>query len=101
MKVLFTNLSKKFYQQPKSRTVEQKRLLLALPDLGIISLQTRNKLQKALEVLQTRNCLLMSNKTFQFCYKDSIPKELISGVVYKFECALCNESDYSESIKTF
>ena len=65
MKVLFTNLSKKFYQQPKSRTVEQKRLLLALPDLGMISLQTRNKLQKALEVLQTRNCLLMSNKTFQ------------------------------------
>ena len=31
-------------------TVEKKRLLLVLPYLGIISLQTRNKLQQALKV---------------------------------------------------
>ena len=28
-----------------------------------------------------------------------IPKDLISGVVYKFQCCLCNESCYGESIR--
>ena len=27
-----------------------------------------------------------------FQFKDRIPKDLICGVVYKFQCALCNES---------
>ena len=78
MKVLFTNLSKTFYQQPNSQTGEQKRLLLDLPDLGIIYLQTRNKLQKALKVLQTRNYLMMSNKTFPILSvtKTRYPKNL-------------------------
>ena len=31
-----------------------------------------------------------------FRYKDPIPKDLISGVVYKFHCGLCNESYYGE-----
>ena len=34
-----------------------------------------------------------------FRYKDPIPKDLISGVVYKFQCGLCNESYYGESIR--
>ena len=41
-------------------TVEKKRLLLVLPYLGLISLQTRTKLQQTLKgcfkLLQTRNC---------------------------------------------
>ena len=31
-----------------------------------------------------------------FRFKDHIPKELTSGVVYKFQCGLCNESYYGE-----
>ena len=34
-----------------------------------------------------------------FRYKDPIPKDLISGVVYKFQCGLCNEFYYGESIR--
>ena len=34
-----------------------------------------------------------------FCYKDPIPKELISDVIYKFQCGLCNESYYGESMR--
>ena len=34
-----------------------------------------------------------------FRYKDPIPKDFISGVVYKLQCGLCNESYYSESIR--
>ena len=34
-----------------------------------------------------------------FGFKDRIPKELTSGVVYKFSCGLCNESYYGECIR--
>ena len=32
-------------------------------------------------------------------YKDLIPKDRISGVVYKFQCGLSNDSYYGESIR--
>ena len=42
----------------------------------------------------------MSKKAFNsFRYKDPIPKNLITGVVYKSQCCLCNESYYGESIR--
>ena len=31
-----------------------------------------------------------------FHFKDRIPKELTSGVVYKFQCGLCNKSYYGK-----
>ena len=34
-----------------------------------------------------------------FRFKDRIPKELTSGVVYKIQCELCNESYYGECVK--
>ena len=70
-------------------TVEKKHLLLALPYLGIISLQTRTKLQQALKGVL--NCCKLeivfkcqTRLSNSFHYKDPIPKDLISGVVYKF-----------------
>ena len=33
-----------------------------------------------------------------FRFKGPIPKDLISRVVYKFQCGLCNGSYYGESI---
>ena len=42
----------------------------------------------------------MSNQAFQFFpIKDSIPEDLISGVVYKFQCGLSNEFYYGENIR--
>ena len=42
----------------------------------------------------------MSSKAFNsFRYQDPIPKDLISGVVFKFQCGLCNESYYGENIR--
>ena len=43
----------------------------------------------------------MSNKAFQFypLQRPYTQKDLISGVVYKFHCGLCNESYYGESIR--
>ena len=34
-----------------------------------------------------------------FRFKDCIPKELTSGVIYKFHCGFCNESYYGECVR--
>ena len=88
----------------KVPTVERKRLLLVLPYLGVISLQTRTKLQQAIKGVL--NCCKLeiafkcqTKLSNSFRFKDPIPKDLISGVVYKFQCGLCNESYYGESIR--
>ena len=42
---------------------------------------------------------MFKNKTRlgnNFYFKDQVPKDLTSGVVYKFQCGLCNESYYGE-----
>ena len=36
-------------------------------------------------------------KTVRF--KDCIPKQLTSSVIYKFQCGLCNESYYGECVR--
>ena len=51
-------------------------------------------------VTESLACFQMSSKAFQFFpLQNPIPKDLISGVVYKFQCGLCNESYYGESIR--
>ena len=109
LKTLLTNVLKKFlnnihFVKENIPTVEKKHLLLVLPCLGIISLQTGTKLQQALKGVL--NCCKLeivfkspTRISNSFCYKDSIPKDLICGVVYKFQCGLCNESYYVESIR--
>ena len=84
--------------------MERKRLLLVLPYLGVISVQTRTELQQAIKsVLNccklgiTFKCHTKLSNSFRF--KDPIPKDLISGVVYKFQCGLCNTSYYGKSIR--
>ena len=69
-----------------------------------MSFQSRTKLQEALKSalncckLETVfKCQTRLSKSFR--YKDPIPKDLIPGVVYKFQCGLCSESYYGESIK--
>ena len=34
-----------------------------------------------------------------FHFKDQIPKELTSCVVYKFQCGVCNETYYGETVR--
>ena len=82
-------LDKKYRIQEKLITVAKKTLFLVLPYLGPLSLQTRTILRKSLKgilnccelkiVFKSQNKL---GKAFRF--KDQVPKELTSGVVYKF-----------------
>ena len=80
----------------------KKCLLLVLSYLEKISLQTRTKLLTK-DVL---NCYKLgivfkcqTRLSNSFRYKEPIPKDLVSGVVYKFPCGPCNESYYGESIR--
>ena len=97
-------LDNKYKIQEKVITVSKETLLLVLPYLGPLSLQTRTKLRKSLKGIL--NCCKLQivfksqNKLAKaFHFKDCIPKELISGVIYKFQCGLCNESYYGECIR--
>ena len=67
-------------------------------------MQTRTKLRKSLKGIL--NCCKLQivfksqNKLAKaFRFKDRIPKKLTSGVVCKFQCGLCNESDYGECVR--
>ena len=45
---------------------------------------------------------MFKNKTRlgnNFHFKNRIPKDHASGVVYKFQCGLCNESYYGECVR--
>ena len=82
----------------------KKILVLVLPYLGPLSLQTKTKLRNSLKGIL--NCCKLQivfksqNKLAKaFRFKDRIPKELTSGIVYKFQCGLCNESYYGECVR--
>ena len=79
-------------------------MLLVLPYLGTIFLQTKTKLQQVLKGVLNYYKLKIAFKcqtrfSNSFRYKDPIPKDLISGAVYKFWCGLCIKSYYGESIR--
>ena len=71
-------------------------MLLVLAYLGVIFLKTRTKLQQSLKGALT---CCKTEFAFQFFPIDPIPKGFISVVVFKFQCDLCNDSYYGESIR--
>ena len=81
---------------------EKKTLILSLPYLGDISLQTRTKLRKSFKNIL--NCcklqiVFKSQRKLAnvFRFKDCLPFDLLSGVVYKYTCVRCNSSYYGET----
>ena len=70
-------------------TVKKKPLVLVLPYLGSISLQTRTKLKKSLKsILNSYKMQIVSKNNNRlgnnFHFKDRIPKDFTSDVFYKF-----------------
>ena len=85
-------------------SAEKKSLVLVLPHLGSISLQTRTKLKKSLKNILSccKLQIVFKNKTIlgnNFLFKDQTPKDLTSRLVYKSQCGLCNESYYDECMR--
>ena len=77
-------------------------LHLVLPFLGPISLQVRIKIRNAMKntlnhcKLQVifKNERKLSN---MFRFKDRVPYDLVSGVVYEYTCGRCNSSYYGDT----
>ena len=93
---------KLFIKRPQLITVEKKTLFLSLPYLGEISLQTRTKLRKSLKGLLNSCKLQIVFKSQRklsnlFRFKDRLPYDLVSGVVYKYMCGRCNSTYYGET----
>ena len=82
--------------------MSKKDVLIVLPFLGQFSLNLRPRLYNSFNktlpqcnikvIFQSKNHL---SKLFRF--KDSIPKELRSHIVYKFLCSNCNITCYGET----
>ena len=76
-------------------------MFLSLSYLGEISLQNRTKLRKSLKGL-LNSCklqfFLKSQKKLSnvFRFKDRLPSDLVSRVVYKYICGRCNSTYYGE-----
>ena len=73
-----------------------------LPFLGNLSLQTKTKLQNVLK--RVLGCckiqiVFKSQRDLSnvFRFKDRLPYELISRVIYKFQCGRCNSSYIGET----
>ena len=97
-----TLLDQLFIKKPQVLTVEKKTLTLVLPFLGNLSLQTKTKLQNVLK--RVLGCCKIQivfksqrNLSNVFRFKDRLPYELISRVVYKFQCGRCNSSYIGET----
>ena len=98
-KMVINKLVKK---RPQGATVEKKSLILSLPYLGDVSLQTRSKLRKFFKGIL--NCcklqiVIKSQRKLVnvFQFKDCLPFDLVSGVVDKYMCGRCNSFYYDET----
>ena len=90
-------IDKLVIKRPQVTIFEKKTLILSLPYLGDISLQTRTKLRKSFKNIL--NCcklqiVFKSQRKLAnvFRFKDCLPFDLLSGVVYKYTCERCNSS---------
>ena len=95
-------INKLVIKRPQVTTVEKKTLILLLPYLGDISLQTQKKLRKSFKNIL--NCcklqiVFKSQRKLAnvFRFKDRLPFDLVSGVVYKYTCGRCSSSHYGET----
>ena len=101
---LKVSLENKHRIQEKLITVPKKNLILVLSYLGTWSLQTTTKLRRSLKGILNCGKLLIvfknQNKLAKiFHFKDRISKQLASGIIYKFQCGLCNESYHGECVR--
>ena len=93
--VLKPFFNKKFLHAPVALTVEKKGLFIVLPYPGNLShaLETclQNSIDKNLPYCKVKVIFKSSTRLINFfCFKDKMPSDLCSKVVYKFLCGRCN-----------
>ena len=95
-------LDKILAPKPVVTTVPQKDLVIALPYLGILSLQIRTRIncimKNILPYCNIQYDLQTKCKTNSFfTLKDKIPSFLRSGIVYNFQCGGCDAIYYGKT----
>ena len=85
-------------------TVEKKELFITLPSLGNLSLTIRTRLQNSINrYLPFCKIKVIFKSTTRlsnfFRFKDKVPFNLRSNVVYKFSCGRCNTTYYGETCR--
>jgi len=83
-------------------TVPKKELLVILPFMGNISITLRKQLHscvtKLLPPCKTKLIFKSTNRLSSvFSFKDTIPNDLRSHLIYKFTCGNCNVSYYGKT----
>ena len=81
--------------KPTHSTVEKKQLWLTLPFLGKDSLLTKNKIKtlfnKCLPFANVRIIFKCNRRLSNiFTFKDKIPRNLLSHLIYSYKCTRCN-----------
>ena len=97
-----TFLNKLYVPKRVYITVPKKELFIILPFLGTMSSNIKRKLQtcfqKSLPQCHIKIILKSTNRLSSlFHFKDVIPKELRSHLVYKFSCSSCNATYYGKT----
>ena len=97
-----TFLNRLYVPKQVYSTAPKKELLIILPFLGTMSSNLKRKLQTSIRnslpqcnikvILKSRNHL-----SSLFRFKDVIPKELRSHLVYKVSCSSCNATYYGKT----
>ena len=95
-------LQKLYVPKKVEHTVNKKQLLLVLPYLGALSFQVRSRLQSCIKNhLPFCNLRVVFQSKTRLCnlfrFKDAIPKELNSNLVYKFLRNGCNATYYGKT----
>ena len=99
-------LESKFARKTKIATVERKQLYLTLPFTGIHGLQLGKKLKRLLNKAYPMARLNIVFKPahrigYFFKFKDSIPLQMRSSVIYNFRCASCSASYIGQTSRHF
>ena len=99
-----TFLNKKFLHTPVAMTVEKKELFIVLSYLGNLSLALRTRLQnsinKNLPFCKIKVIFKSATRLSKFFrFKNKVPFNLRSNVVYKFSCGRCHATYYGENCR--
>ena len=102
---IFNFFNKIYEKRTPVSTVPKKEFTMVLPFLGTTSWKVKNTLIRSFQEIAPFSKLKIVFKTSKrlsscFAFKDKIPKSLMSGVIYKYTCAVCNHS-YIGSTKRY
>ena len=100
-------LNKLFIKRNKDKTQsDKKEVRISLPYLGVISIQLMKRLRDIYRTCYPElklNVVFNSKRRFKsgFLFKDVIPKDISSLVIYKYKCGVCTDTYIGKTKRHF